>query len=895
MIDLQSDARRSEFRSDLQTWIALRHFLPAALLRELASEVVLYVGNGEISLEDLFFETLTYDPSSLQSWSLSHRDLQHQDHRYIAYLVTDLVSPLQNHLLWPNQSSQKEFIQRAEDIIEGMRLGQASRGASRDDYRLKTPSAKLLADFIGMLGPDVDEEEAQEKEFVETAFLAIRELRPAIAALITKHLGDLLAGSDNWSAASTLYQLASECLTLIEEDTWGKFPQYLHDVVTQCLATATRYTKTIEASKEELRSLLAGADFISHDVALHNASWDLLAAEIATDPDSAKPGRLVRLVKPPLNQASYDLSSAEFAFARGEYRDALIRCRSVLQRQTALGLANKTNDTKVYFARILLGAMERESEKYDSNAFLLAARMFIEGADHLVLRSFQWPGAITSRYVTEEAVDFAIGVSSRHAGSETERRLALVEILPQWIASVPAERTSAVRKAIIWLAEATTGSQEIISAHMAARSVEALGEIAAKRPEIARLYQSHFVEAVKAILGSQSSWQQQAKALNLASQLVDSVSTDEVLRLIESTMQLLSSIPPDFEPLTRPAVRFLTSPAVADAGNKFPEVGMAIATAVFMQNVSDSVTGAVDSVSALGGFSADVLASLEGTPQLQNAIDRLSEHAGRTSSSAAAASIRALLTVPTLAGRENVERTFADLAEILDTGKGSRPSLSLTPAYSALLTIAGRLTEFSDLLGPERAKELWGSLTSQVCALWYQLADQPEILSGFAIPPLEKPAGAVIHNWTYASMLLAADLSLETEMLQAIRHAMKSDLLRDDIEVALASGASAEYSAPSAEQSTEAFYASLGRRLVGLFEMGPAEAREECKGLLLQCLARGPRAVDAAVIVKAIDLNLDAEHEAEAADYVRRLRGNHDLAFPMMPLLLKLFPQYQNS
>ena len=87
MTDDSVTLRLRYFAKDWLAWAALRHFLPARLVRELAGVIVAHISNGTLVISDLFDETVTPGPEWNSSWLLQPRPVNTPLEQYLQYHV----------------------------------------------------------------------------------------------------------------------------------------------------------------------------------------------------------------------------------------------------------------------------------------------------------------------------------------------------------------------------------------------------------------------------------------------------------------------------------------------------------------------------------------------------------------------------------------------------------------------------------------------------------------------------------------------------------------------------------------------------------------------------------------------------------------------------------------
>ena len=64
-----------------------------------------------------------------------------------------------------------------------------------------------------------------------------------LAAVATKHIGDLSADADEWLNALDFYQITQSLLSQYENAVWGTYPDLLRSIAMQSFAAAVRVTR----------------------------------------------------------------------------------------------------------------------------------------------------------------------------------------------------------------------------------------------------------------------------------------------------------------------------------------------------------------------------------------------------------------------------------------------------------------------------------------------------------------------------------------------------------------------------------------------------------------------------------------------------------------------------
>jgi len=170
---------------------------------------------------------------------------------------------------------------------------------------------------------------------------------------------------------------------------------------------------------------------------------------------------------------------------------------------------------------------------------------------------------------------------------------------------------------------------------------------------------------------------------------------------------------------------------------------------------------------------------------------------------------------------------------------------------------------------PELVDAWFVGLFNEVVLMWGRAKSDAMIFASFAIPRPSSPNQVTVHNWAFTSMRLADTVGRVADMKQAIEDARSQPHLKAGIELGIAlSEVSADKRdfKPAEDESSEVFYASLGRRLVGIRALEPATAGPLYLELLKGCFRHGPNGMDAAPMIAVLERKPDdfAERIKEA-------------------------------
>jgi len=219
----------------------------------------------------------------------------------------------------------------------------------------------------------------------------------------------------------------------------------------------------------------------------------------------------------------------------------------------------------------------------------------------------------------------------------------------------------------------------------------------------------------------------------------------------------------------------------------------------------------------------------------------------KENSSAITHNIQSIFIAPSISGRELLADAVEMLRKVIASVPGRNASLSFPVAYSAVLQFIQQKTAFAsvDDVSAELVDAWFVGLFNEVVLMWGRAKSDAMIFASFAIPRPSSPNQVTVHNWAFTSMRLADTVGRVADMKQAIEDARSQPHLKAGIELGIAlSEVSADKRdfKPAEDESSEVFYASLGRRLVGIRALEPATAGPLYLELLKGCFRHGPNA-----------------------------------------------------
>ena len=144
--------RWDHFKANCLAWTALRHFLPAELLRDFSGALVDSASAGQITLNQLFEERLPDGLEALQSWVLRPMPIQSPLAQYLQYRVRYFVwaSDAEVYFDTGNPAPGDPITPKA--IEDAVGLGRADLSFPEQTFDpLKFPERQSIRTFVAAL------------------------------------------------------------------------------------------------------------------------------------------------------------------------------------------------------------------------------------------------------------------------------------------------------------------------------------------------------------------------------------------------------------------------------------------------------------------------------------------------------------------------------------------------------------------------------------------------------------------------------------------------------------------------------------------------------------------------------------------------------------------------
>lgn len=901
-----SEARTQHFETHCLAWAALSHFLSADLLREFSQALVRVVGGRQVRFDQLFEEELLAEIHGLESWAVRPREVDSPVTRYLQSRVRYLVWENDSEVFYDrNQPHPAEFISPA-NVEDAIRVGRSDLFTLEQIAgRLKVPPGTSIEAFVVAMGKASRLRETHSNQAISEIVELCDAIDMPLAAVMTKHLGDLCVDADEWEMAAQFYQASSGRLNKEAAKEWSKFIELLNGIVTQSIASAFRATKGPAFAASYLAPKIKDSALSKSTLFVLNASFDSFVAEsLSSEPFHFPSDRRASLLTEPLllqarNSSSALVASVEAADQRG-FETARERFWALLRRQIALGSASNTRDTQAHYANNVFISLERAFDReVHRGLFIMALRLLVQSGQKDAAQRISWSERLVRVYVDDNIVTQLLSQANALEASREERLGVAVELLRGWCLKLAAEQVELAKRMLSFIAILAASHESSISnrCDLGGRSVVALREIAEQRPEFRAVAAADIVPAILAKLGDKGVWTGVAEACKAAAQYLDVLGPSDARRIVVAVLDLLDRADPENAAwvIVQPAIDLLVEPAAQSLAKQDKELDARIVSSILRFGLNQE-TEYTRLLYYLYRFDLRSVYEEPTRGRLTDVVKAVRAQALRITASNAIDSVCALLLASSAAGPDGVKDALKALEETLKTafGESRRVALAFPYAYQAFNILAQRQGQIAADISID-LKELRLSLHSlldQIVAVWSQAVKNPGIFAQFSLPPRTTPDPVIVHNWAFASMALAQSLGEKNRVLEALDYASKQQpQLSESIALARAvrlGPGEWEGLTPAAigADNAQNFYSALGQRLVSLQYIDSAARDAVIDALLAQSLRLGPNGLDAAVLMIAGSQKLDGLRKTpEFQNYVKRVENNHNLRLALMPFL----------
>lgn len=885
------------FERDFLAWTALRHLLTADLLREVAAATAMALAG--VTLSDLFEEKLSA-PGALGIWSLTPRRVEGEVARFLQQHIRALV--------WANDAdiAPRAFMDHptatenvlAIAVADTVRLGGLDFESEAKVFRsIRVPedsSAMVLAQALAFSVEHLsDFAQGHLDELLET-------LRPCEAMLQTaalKHVGDLCADIDAWTAAQQLYLAAEKQRQQSDDNLWSGFKATFGDLILQSLAAADRVLEGYEMASARLQAALLQTTAPDQLLTL-NGSHDAMVAALLADLRSAGPDLRAAAMLPPLLLSSLSLDPAVRHWRLGNYSEAYRFFWSVLRRQTALGSASESRETKALFAQAVLDEVEDESLRRDRRGELaFAVRLLIESGDSKTARRISFSPLLV-RLIDQPLIEEVARRAERHAGARVERLMVVFELFAKWLKSLPAGREALAERMLNVIISQAGGHPATFETtkNLGGRGLEVLKNVAEARPEFCALVPNAVADLVLAKLSEEGFWTGVKSALGLAEAYLGAWSAETLQVVLHAMIALLDRRDPTEDSwIVQPSMGILMSEPVIALARTDKVLGAQVFGSILrfgLGHMSESVRLLLN----LSRFEGDLELTDQDRRLLDEVIGKAQARLEQSDLMNAGDFAMALLAAASHAGPEVITSVLEAISKTLGSAGAARPWASFPYAYMQVLYLARhrREIEHGAGLSPEAFQAHLDQLGAQLLATWEIVMQKPQLLARFAIPPQTDPDPTLIHNWSVATREFAEHVAAGDGLRAVLTRAEGLAPFAQPIGRARSKWLGSKQEAlpdigEIESESDEFFYEALGSRLASLAAAPEAQRIPIVEALLRRCLALGPRYEDAALFAMALTCELVVSASAtEVEHYLGRLDSKADLNGLLAPLVYAL-------
>jgi hypothetical protein len=892
-----ANLRNVHFKKHMLSWVALRHFLTAPLIRDLSATIVEQIGGGNISLNKLFNEYPTSGPEWMESWFIH---------------PCEILSPLEYYLqrrirsfAW--QSDIEIDVSHLIDVKNGeinpiaienaIKLGKMDLFNSdilhKNFIFTEQSSISILCQTIIYAKNNLKTE--NKEKFLSGIVDKLSSIVEPLDVIFVKHIGDLCADADAWILAYNLYDFANSRIKNDSDSEWSGLLSYLKDIILQSSASAIRIVSGSEKSASLLFTALDKTSILKSPILYANASYDALVAN--QHENNIRADRRAILLLPPLLQITQNGNSAIRDWIKGGEHDLSEQFWAILRRQIALGLATESRFTKSFFARSIIdGIINANDNVNQSDDFRIAIQLLIESEISSSVSLIRWSETLVNAYVSIDIVNFTLAKAQEYSGSLHERYKVVVELFQYWTELISLNKIDVAEimlKKISFISQVSPTSV-FTNKNLGGRCMEIIYHVARARPELGRGAASEVAEAIIMKLKNPTFWKAREVAFDIASEYGNAIPEGQFYSIIETTLDILEKSDPargGWQKIDK-ALNFMVSDSVKRYSNSRNALGKRIVSAILRcGSLFEGQHAKV--IFYIHDFDSALLRDPAVVEMLSESVIKVRNNALLSTASNAVENIQSLLLSPVISGRDGITDAISGFIKILKSINDSRPSISFSTAYQPLLLIAQRNIKFTEnqSLGLDLMQNQLDSILELIINVWEKGKNNPFIFSSFSLFQPANPNPAIIHNWAYASILFSESIPNGIRLLNAIANAKSQPMLADQIILAQATRSITENVNTVTvteinSENRETFYSVIGRRLVVLQRGNIDSSRKICEALLYQCLRYGPRDIDAAVFLCSLrfEITLDLSH-SDVDNYRKRVMNDRSCRLTLIPIL----------
>lgn len=900
-------------RNDWQTWLFIRHLLPASLIREVLDVIVLEATNQTVRISDLFEEIQNGGALWQESWVVRPRTDCQDYSRGLQSWIRDVI--------WQSDASGGVggFKPQPEQKFLNLEfLDAIVRVSTFDLDKLHDASVRVHR----VLGNELQCGLSALLATLEEAALSVRnrsaskswqqrsidlsELQLPLRALALKHLADLYVDIDDWNNASAGYAYAETLL-----NSWQCPPERVE--VRNAWATIVRQSRDASAVVcgtdddfvAEFESSVWSTPLTENALLAINGGLDVMVQRDWVDDHAYRDGR-VSLIAAPLVHHNQDIGDALKYWMRGKFDDASRKFWSVQRRLIALGSLVDTQVVKGLYGRSILQELEEKPDREGNvRAFELAVSLLLDAGHSATIDRISCSRDIVDRFiVSEELLQRFVARAKSYRSAELQRVQVLIRLFEMWAVALSPGREPLVLHMWTEIARCAELYEGAFNGNVdvARPALKALEELARKKPELRENVEQEVVKAILVNLQRDFFWGQ-VSAVKTAIAYADGFTAGSLRAVVLAVVDVLESLGPDVSnwPLSVDARRFLVSEAVRNQVQADQDLSKRILGQLLRFGFEDESQPML-LLFHLADFDSQLLESHVDDPRMKDLLATVRQGALRLNASSVTEYIRALLVSPVLSGVAGICDAFTGLRRIAQSAKSSRFSMGIAHLDDPLLLLVEQLGAIRDVVPTDRR---WcdlhlEALEGALVEMWGVSVEKPLIFAPFAIPSRAAPSTTVVHNLAFASLRFARAIGSEGGIRSALAAASTNPQLRDAIELAYATHAAGLEHAESnadlpVDESRESFYNALGRRLTQLQRLPSELAPEFCRRLIDGCIRLGPESADAAILLCAANLGLHQHvRAADFKNYTRRVKEDRSNRLLLLPLL-NLFRDYSEQ
>lgn len=896
------------FQDTWQTWLILRHFLPARLQRRLVHEIVSIASGATLKFEELFEELVVEQPIWNESWMIRPRSGQKE---YAAALQLWAQS-----IVWQNddnsigsmddeQGSSRISLSFLNMVTDFSAVDFGWSGADFEAY-LERYSAQIQPTFRSFLDTFKAAQKAHKTktpiECWDKVEAMVAAMEMPLRAITVKHFADLCADYDSWKHALEGYRKVESLLEgWNAPGEWSDIAMTWKTITMQSCATALH---TLNGPASEVTMLEAAIDSTALDadpVLAANAGLDRLANH---SKERKHKDTQVAWQRSPLLHLSHHAHRAVAYWMVAKHQDATRRFWSLLRRQIAFGAATSTRETKGLYARCLLDQIATNLASQDEpDMFVTAMRLLLESQNPKHIAQIDWTAALVNAYVTSDNVlQTLLDHAHAHEGTKIPRTRVLVELFKTWALLITPSRKTLI--AAIWKHLAHIAHDFAAEFHhnndIGRPALKALLELGEARPELIPDVGPDVAKAICKQLREKFHWGQ-VEAIKAAGPYAEVWDDESFGAVTTGILDLLEAEDPIKHSghFTGPPFLFLVDQHVCKRLQNDDELSRRALRQIFRYGLANE-----DQPMMIFFHLADFKESLleeEATRQkLAESLQRVRNGALQSNSSNVIDNIRALLVAPRIAGYDGIRDALDGLLKIIESAQGGlRDSIGFPFIDGPLLLLVEYQKRIRTALSDHQEwfDEKLVDLADRLADKWEFSPAKQLVFAPFAIPAPTKPDPVIIHNCAFASIRFAYSVGREERMHQALDKACENEVLRSAIIIARATHLSGtkyglnRQQEIASDEDRDTFYAAIGRRLIYLQRLPPEAARPFATKLIEKCMQLGPHSGDAAILLAAANLGLHEQVRANGLRaYDKRVRRDSETRPVILPILSLFWP-----